>query len=72
MTRLPQQGLAREPITAALARRASLDSDWRHGRVPLYVFLGEQDGDEFGRDAFMQFFAENALGAGRPPGRWGR
>jgi glutamate/tyrosine decarboxylase-like PLP-dependent enzyme len=65
MTTLPQQGLEREQITAELARRASLDSDWRHGRVPLYVFLGDQDAYEVGRDAFMQFFSENALGAGR-------
>jgi sphinganine-1-phosphate aldolase len=44
-------------------RRADLD--WRAGRVPLYVFGALPEVAEVGRDAFMTFFTENALGARR-------
>ncbi|HLX27196.1 MAG TPA: pyridoxal-dependent decarboxylase [Casimicrobiaceae bacterium] len=41
------------------------DADWRGGRVPLYVFRGNEQAAAIGRDAFMEFFNENALGGKR-------
>ncbi|MCC6469391.1 MAG: aspartate aminotransferase family protein [Alphaproteobacteria bacterium] len=41
------------------------DADWRHGRTPLYVFKATDAVYEMGRDAFFEFFSENALGARR-------
>ncbi len=41
------------------------DADWRNGRVPLYVFGSLPEVADVGRDAFMAFFSENALGARR-------
>ncbi len=64
-TAFPEHGQARTDITAALARMQEGDADWRHGRVPLYVFGSLPEVAEVGRDAFMTFFTENALGGRR-------
>jgi glutamate/tyrosine decarboxylase-like PLP-dependent enzyme len=61
----PDQGRPREAILADLARRAGGDVDWRGGRVPLYVFGATEEVAAIGRDAYMAFFTENALGARR-------
>ena len=44
---------------------AADDIDWRRGRVPLYVFKANDDIAALGRDAFLEFFTENALGGKR-------
>ena len=41
------------------------DIDWRRGRVPLYVFKASDEIATLGRDAFLEFFTENALGGKR-------
>ena len=41
------------------------DVDWRRGRVPLYVFKANDEIAALGRDAFLEFFTENALGGKR-------
>lgn len=41
------------------------DADWRGGRVPLFVFLNDQETHEIGRKAYFAFFSENALGRKR-------
>lgn len=61
----PAQGTARGDIFAELERMAAGDTDWRGGRVPLYVFGSTDEVAGVGRDAFMAFFSENALGARR-------
>ncbi|MDQ2763402.1 MAG: aspartate aminotransferase family protein, partial [Pseudomonadota bacterium] len=61
----PETGRSRVEITAALDAMAATDVDWRGGRVPLYVFGATPEVGEVGRDAFMRFFTENALGANR-------
>jgi sphinganine-1-phosphate aldolase len=62
---MPEQGWGRERIDAALEAFSEGDSRWREGRVPLYVFGGEAQAQEVGRDAFFRFFTENALGGKR-------
>jgi glutamate/tyrosine decarboxylase-like PLP-dependent enzyme len=52
-------------IEADLTRLREHDADWRHGRVPLYVFGSIPEVAEVGREAFIEFFTENALGARR-------
>lgn len=61
----PERGLGRADIAAALDAMAAGDADWRGGRVPLYVFGATAEVAEVGRDAFMRFFTENALGGKR-------
>ena len=61
----PETGRPRAEIAAALDAMAATDVDWRAGRVPLYVFGATPEIAEVGRDAFMRFFTENALGAKR-------
>jgi len=63
--KLPDAGRLQEDVLQDLRRFKSDDADWESGRVPLYVF-GANDGlTRFGKDAFMEYFSENALGARR-------
>ena len=62
---LPVTALERAAIFAQLDAFATQDADWRRGRVPLYVFKGDETVADIGRDAFVQFFQENGLGAKR-------
>ncbi|HEX8013044.1 MAG TPA: aspartate aminotransferase family protein [Casimicrobiaceae bacterium] len=62
---LPTTGLARDAIFAQLDAMATRNADWRRGRVPLYVFKGNDQATDIGRDAFLQFFNENGLGGKR-------
>jgi glutamate/tyrosine decarboxylase-like PLP-dependent enzyme len=61
----PREGRSRADIEAALSRMSEADADWRAGRVPLYVFGATAEVAEVGRNAFMAFFTENALGGKR-------
>ena len=65
MKPFPPSGLTRAQIDASLDALASGDINWRGGRAPLYVFGGDAEAYEVGRDAFFRFFSENALGARR-------
>ncbi|MGE5105801.1 MAG: aminotransferase class V-fold PLP-dependent enzyme [Betaproteobacteria bacterium] len=62
---LPAIGLDRDAIFAKMTAMTARDADWRHGRVPLYVFKGNERVGEIGRDAFVRFFNENGLGGKR-------
>ena len=61
----PETGLPRDTVFEELAAMAQGDADWRGGRVPLYVFGADAEIAGIGRDAFMAYFTENALGAKR-------
>jgi glutamate/tyrosine decarboxylase-like PLP-dependent enzyme len=61
----PESGQPADRIAALLDEMKAHDAKWREGRVPLYVFGATPGVAEVGRDAFMAFFTENALGAKR-------
>jgi len=61
----PTEGRSRDAVLADLAAMKSGDSDWRHGRVPLFVFKASEAVRDIGAEAFMAFFDENALGGKR-------
>ena len=61
----PETGQPADRIAALLDSMKATDANWREGRVPLYVFGATPAVAEIGRDAFMAFFTENALGAKR-------
>ncbi len=65
MQAFPELGSTREQIHAHFDALVGTDAAWREGRVPLYVFRGDAEAYEVGRDAFFRFFSENALGARR-------
>ena len=65
MKPFPPLGATRTQINALLDGLLAGDAGWREGRVPLYVFQGDAEAYEVGRDAFFRFFSENALGARR-------
>ncbi|HJU23938.1 MAG TPA: aminotransferase class V-fold PLP-dependent enzyme [Casimicrobiaceae bacterium] len=64
-TKLPPTGLEREAIFTRMNALCEGDADWRRGRVPLYVFKGDEHAAAVGRDAFIRFFDENGLGGKR-------
>jgi sphinganine-1-phosphate aldolase len=63
--RLPDQGRPSAAVLDELRSLKSLDCDWEHGRVPLFVFKASDEVYELGRSAFFEYFSENALGARR-------
>ncbi|MDE2334026.1 MAG: aspartate aminotransferase family protein [Rhodospirillales bacterium] len=71
-TMFPAKGRAREELWAALETMRDGDADWRHGRVPLYVFGSLPEVEAVGRDAYAAYFTENALGARRAFGSLAR
>ena len=64
-TPFPDRGRSRDDVLGALRGMKSGDVDWQHGRAPLYVFKATDAVYELGRDAFFEYFTENALGARR-------
>ncbi len=61
----PAAGRPADEVLAELRERKAGDADWRGGRVPLFVFKADDAVYELGRAAFVEYFAENALGAQR-------
>lgn len=62
---LPAAGWTRDDIFRRMRALAAGDIDWRSGRTPLYVFKATDEVAAIGRDAFVEFFTENALGGKR-------
>jgi len=65
MSGLPASGLSRDEIFERMRALSAGDIDWRRGRSPLYVFKANDEIAALGRDAFVEFFTENALGGKR-------
>src|SRR5215472_13222507 len=65
MSGLPATGLQRDEIFERMRALSAGDIDWRRGRSPLYVFKANDEIAALGRDAFVEFFTENALGGKR-------
>ncbi|MGB7303319.1 MAG: aspartate aminotransferase family protein [Burkholderiaceae bacterium] len=61
----PEKGRTHDAVLQELRERKQGDADWPGGRVPLFVFRGNDDAFNIGRDAFIEYFTENALGAAR-------
>ena len=62
---LPEQGTEWPELSRRMSEMAKGDTDWRGGKVPLFVFKATDGVQEVGQAAFNQFFSENALGAKR-------
>ena len=63
--KMSDQGRAATEVLDEMRSSKASDCDWQHGRSPLYVFRANDDLYDFGREAFFEFFSENALGGGR-------
>ena len=59
----PEKGRPQDDILHELRALKLGDVNWRGGRSPAFVFKGEAEVDVLGREAFVEYFAENALGA---------
>ena len=64
-TPLPERGRPADEVLQQMRGFKAADSDWPHGRVPLFVFKATDELYEFGRSAFFEYFSENALGGAR-------
>lgn len=62
---LPAHGRSKESVLDELRALKRDDADWKHGKVPLYVFKANDEVDAVGRAAFNEYFSENALGGKR-------
>ncbi|MBN9263916.1 MAG: aspartate aminotransferase family protein, partial [Hyphomicrobium sp.] len=62
---LPAKGRSRDAILAEMRDMRGGDADWQGGRVPLFVFKANDEVSEVGKEAFFEFFTENALGGRR-------
>ena len=61
----PAHGWSRDQVMASLKDYKKDDIDWRHGRAPMYVFYADDEHNAVIRDAYVEYFSENALGAGK-------
>jgi sphinganine-1-phosphate aldolase len=61
--RFPERGRPAAEVLAELQARKAGDVDWRGGRAAAYQFKAEEAVEAIGRDAFVTYFSENALGA---------
>ena len=62
---LPEHGLARAAILDHVTALKRGDIAWAQGRAPIYVFKGDDAVASVAREAFLEYFNENALGAKR-------
>jgi len=62
---LPLEGRGHDEVLDEMRAMKSGDADWQHGRVPLFVFKASDELSRVNRDAFFEFFTENALGGKR-------
>lgn len=64
-TPYPTGGRDWDDLRQDMIARTSDDVDWRGGRTPLFVFYNDPATYEIGRNAYFEFFSENALGQKR-------
>ncbi|MFN0159891.1 MAG: hypothetical protein ACKVQQ_01600, partial [Burkholderiales bacterium] len=61
---LPPTGRPQADILADLRAMRRDDVDWKGGRSPAFMFQASEAITALGREAFLEYFSENALGAG--------
>jgi glutamate/tyrosine decarboxylase-like PLP-dependent enzyme len=59
--RIPETGLSKEQVAAALETARQNDLAWRKGRAFAYVYDGGKDIEEVGKAAYMAYLTENGL-----------
>jgi glutamate/tyrosine decarboxylase-like PLP-dependent enzyme len=65
MTALAESGIAWSQLKSRLVDLKSTDVDWKKGRLPVYVYQYNEELMKVSQEAYMEFFTENALGAGK-------
>jgi glutamate/tyrosine decarboxylase-like PLP-dependent enzyme len=65
MTYFEEAGRSREEVMDELVHMRDGDIDWRDGRTSAYVFSAGEEIRNFGKEAYNEYFTENALGARR-------
>ena len=65
MTTLAETGIPWPQLKGQLTQLKANDYAWKEGRLPVYVYGYSQALQQVSQEAFLEFFTENALGAGR-------
>lgn len=65
MTALAETGIPWPQLKSELSALKSNDYAWEDGRLPVYVYGYSDELRQVSQEAFLEFFTENALGAGR-------
>ncbi|MGN6470380.1 MAG: pyridoxal phosphate-dependent decarboxylase family protein, partial [Rhizobiaceae bacterium] len=65
MTYFEEAGRPRDKVMGELVRMRDGDIDWRGGRTSAYVFSAGEDIRNLGKEAYNEYFTENALGGRR-------
>ena len=65
MTHFEEAGRPRDEVMSELVRMRDGDIDWRGGRTSAYVFSAGEEIRSLGKEAYNEYFTENALGARR-------
>jgi glutamate/tyrosine decarboxylase-like PLP-dependent enzyme len=63
--RFEDRGRPRAEVMSDLAHMRDNDIDWRGGRTAAYVFSAGEEIRALGKEAYNEYFTENALGARR-------
>ncbi|MCL4259150.1 MAG: hypothetical protein KJZ52_00860, partial [Anaerolineales bacterium] len=58
---IPQTGLSKQEILAALQAFKGRDMDWKSGKVFCYVYDPGEDPAEVTKEAYLAFLSENGL-----------
>jgi sphinganine-1-phosphate aldolase len=61
----PRGGRPWSELQGEMRERAAADADWRGGRTAIFFFMADEEAYQVGKQAYMEFFSQNALGAGR-------
>ncbi|MDX0481919.1 aminotransferase class V-fold PLP-dependent enzyme [Sinorhizobium medicae] len=62
MKRLPEKGATWVEVKELLQASKTGDSEWKRGRLPLYVYWRDDELCQVAREAASMFFMENGLG----------
>ncbi|MGN6766959.1 MAG: hypothetical protein ACTHJY_17555 [Rhizobiaceae bacterium] len=65
MAYFEEAGRSRDEVMSELVHMRDDDIDWRGGRTSAYVFSAGEEIRAFGKEAYNEYFTENALGARR-------
>lgn len=63
--RFPAHGRTWPELADEMQARNAGNADWRGGRTAIFFFLADEEAYRVGKQAYMTFFSENALGATR-------
>jgi len=63
--RFPEKGMDWQALAAEMSALKELDHDWRHGRLPAYIYFYNDELLDVQMEAYRLYAVENGLGEGK-------